>query len=334
MLEITAKVDKRVKDYEMLSKGDFVVVGVSGGADSMFLLNYLIGKREELELNLSVANVEHGIRGQESVADSEFVKKYCEEHNVNFKSISIDAVNESKALGMGVEEYSRQRRYEFFNTFNELYNNKKQIILSSDQPPKELQSLNERIRSRFECGIPIDIHEPDYETRMAILKTKAEMDHLNDIPEEVFQYIAENVTNNIRELEGALHKIGIFSKLMKEEVTLETAKESLKDLINKEKNETITGETILKTVSEHMNISPDDIRSKKRSQDIATARQVVMYLCRKLTVMSLQSAGNIVGGRDHTTVINGINRVEAKRKEDPAFNNTIETIIKKLDTNA
>lgn len=144
----------------------------------------------------------------------------------------------------------------------------------------------------------------------------------------MFQYIAENVTNNIRELEGALHKIGIFSKLMKEEVTLETAKESLKDLINKEKNETITGETILKTVSEHMNISPDDIRSKKRSQDIATARQVVMYLCRKLTVMSLQSAGNIVGGRDHTTVINGINRVEAKRKEDPAFNNTIETIIK------
>ena len=150
---------------------------------------------------------------------------------------------------------------EFFNTFNELYNNKKQIILSSDQPPKELQSLNERIRSRFECGTPIDIHEPDFETRMAILKTKAEMDHLNDIPEEVFQYIAENVTNNIRELEGALHKIGIFSKLMKEEVTLETAKESLKDLINKEKNETITGETILKTVSEHMNISPDDIRS-------------------------------------------------------------------------
>ena len=224
---------------------------------------------------------------------------------------------------------------EFFNTFNELYNNKKQIILSSDQPPKELQSLNERIRSRFECGIPIDIHEPDYETRMAIpTRRKAEMDHLNDIPEEVFQYIAENVTNNIRELEGALHKIGIFSKLMKEEVTLETAKESLKDLINKEKNETITGETILKTVSEHMNISPDDIRSKKRSQDIATARQVVMYLCRKLTVMSLQSAGNIVGGRDHTTVINGINRVEAKRKEDPAFNNTIETIIKKLDTNA
>ena len=223
------------------------------------------------------------IRNKNNVSTTEFREKY--------RNVDVLLIDDIQFI---IKKESTQT--EFFNTFNELYNNKKQIILSSDQPPKELQSLNERIRSRFECGIPIDIHEPDYETRMAILKTKAEMDHLNDIPEEVFQYIAENVTNNIRELEGALHKIGIFSKLMKEEVTLETAKESLKDLINKEKNETITGETILKTVSEHMNISPDDIRSKKRSQDIATARQVVMYLCRKLTVMSLQSAGNIVGG--------------------------------------
>ena len=144
----------------------------------------------------------------------------------------------------------------------------------------------------------------------------------------------ENIANLSSKQGGENEKL-IFKVLKRgEKLNLETAKESLKDLINKEKNETITGETILKTVSEHMNISPDDIRSKKRSQDIATARQVVMYLCRKLTVMSLQSAGNIVGGRDHTTVINGINRVEAKRKEDPAFNNTIETIIKKLDTNA
>lgn len=221
---------------------------------------------------------------------------------------------------------------EFFNTFNELYNNKKQIILSSDQPPKELQPLSERIRSRFECGIPIDIHKPDYETRMAILKTKAEKEHLHNIPEEVLQYIAENVTNNVRELEGALHKIGIFSKLMKEEVTLETAKESLKDLINKDKPESINGESILKVVCEHMNVSPNDIRSKKRSQDIVTARQLIMYLCRKLTVMSLQSVGNVVGGRDHTTVINGINRVELKKKEDESFSNMIDTIIKKLDT--
>lgn len=223
---------------------------------------------------------------------------------------------------------------EFFNTFNELYNNNKQIILSSDKPPKDLQPLEERIRSRFASGVTIDIHEPDYETRMAILKSKLEMYNLNDIPEEVLQYIAEHVTNNIRDLEGALKTVKSFSQLLHEKISLENAKDSLKDLINNESSGTITGETILKTVSEHMSISPEDIRSKKRSQDIATARQVVMYLSRKLTVMSLQSIGNIVGGRDHTTVINGINRVEAKMKEDQAFSNSIETIIKKLDTNA
>ena len=223
---------------------------------------------------------------------------------------------------------------EFFNTFNDLYNNKKQIILSSDQSPKDLQPLSDRIRSRFECGIPIDIHKPDYETRMAILKTKAEKEHMRNVPEEVLQYIAENVTNNVRELEGALHKIGLFSKLMKEEVTLETAKESLKDLISKDRPEAITGESILKAVSEHMNVSIADIRSKKRTADIVTARQLVMYLCRKLTVMSLQSVGNIVGGRDHTTVINGINRVEIRKKEDEAFSNSIDKISKKLDTTA
>lgn len=220
---------------------------------------------------------------------------------------------------------------EFFNTFNALYNDKKQIILSSDKPPKEIKTLDERIRSRFECGVPIDIHEPDYETRMAILKNKAEMDQLTGIPDEIFKYIAENITNNVRELEGALNKIGIFSKLMNEEVTLEIAKDSLKDIINKDSNLTITPDLIIKTVSEHMNISADDIRSKKRSQDIATARQVVMYLCREYTVLALKSIGNAVGGKDHATVLNGIKRVEEKMNEDPVFKSSIDTIIKKLN---
>lgn len=220
---------------------------------------------------------------------------------------------------------------EFFNTFNTLYNDKKQIILSSDRPPKEIKTLDERIISRFECGVPIDIHEPDYETRMAILKNKAEMDHLTGIPEEVFVYIAENVTNNIRELEGALNKISVYSKLMSEKVTLETAKYSLKDIINKDADVTITPDLIIKTVSEHMGVSEDDIRSKKRSQEIATARQVVMYLCREYTVLALKSIGNAVGGKDHATVLNGVNRVETKIKEDPAFKATIDTLIKKIN---
>lgn len=220
---------------------------------------------------------------------------------------------------------------EFFNTFNTLYNDKKQIILSSDRPPKEIKTLDERIISRFECGVPIDIHEPDYETRMAILKNKAEMDHLTGIPEEVFVYIAENVTNNIRELEGALNKISVYSKLMSEKVTLETAKYSLKDIINKDADVTITPDLIIKTVSEHMGVSEDDIRSKKRSQEIATARQIVMYLCREYTVLALKSIGNAVGGKDHATVLNGVNRVETKIKEDPSFKATIDTLIKKIN---
>jgi len=220
---------------------------------------------------------------------------------------------------------------EFFNTFNTLYDNKKQIILSSDRPPKDIKTLDARIISRFECGVPIDIHEPDYETRMAILKNKAEREHLSGIPEDVYVYIAENVTNNIRELEGALNKISVYSKLMNEKVTLETAKDSLKDFINKDANIKITPERIVSVVCEHMNISENDIKSKKRSQDIATARQVIMYLLRKYTLLSLKSVGNTVGGRDHTTVMNGCKRVEENYNKDESFKNTIDTIIKKLN---
>ncbi len=220
---------------------------------------------------------------------------------------------------------------EIFNTFNTLYDNKKQIIISSDRPPKELKTLDARIISRFECGVPIDIHEPDYETRMAILKNKAERENLKGIPEEVYVYIAENVTNNIRELEGALNKISVFSKLMNEKVTLEIAMDSLKDIINKDANINITPERIISVVCEHMNISENDIKSKKRSADIATARQIIMFLIRKYTLLSLKSVGNTVGGRDHTTVMNGCKRVEENYNKDEGFKNTIDTIIKKLN---
>lgn len=220
---------------------------------------------------------------------------------------------------------------EFFNTFNTLYNDNKQIILSSDRPPKDLETLDKRLVSRFECGVPIDIHEPDYETRMAILKNKAELNHISGIPEEVYVYIAENVTDNIRELEGALNKISVFSKLMNEKVTLETAKESLKDFINKDSNVKITLERILSIVCEHMGISEADIKSKKRSQDIATARQIIMYLGRQYTLLSLMSIGKYLGGRDHTTVMNGCNKIEKMLKNDESFKSTVDTIIKKLN---
>lgn len=223
---------------------------------------------------------------------------------------------------------------EFFHTFNSLYNDKKQIILSSDRPPKDITTLDERIISRFECGVPIDIHEPDYETRMAILKNKADMDNLVDIPDEVFVYIAENITSNIRELEGALNKINVYAKISKTPLTIETAKEALKDIISKDSVFCITSDLILKTVSEHYNISVDDICSKKRSQDIALARQIVMYLCREYTVNSLKTIGNVVGGKDHTTVMSGVDRVKQKLTDDPSFKANIDSIVSKLNPNA
>ena len=208
---------------------------------------------------------------------------------------------------------------------------KKQIIISSDRPPKEIKELNERLRSRFEWGVPIDIQAPDYETRMAILRNKAEKMRMNNIPEEILVYIAENIVSNVRELEGALKKLRIYSQLLNEDITVDLAKETLKDLISKETEKSITPDTILSTVSEHLNVSISDIQSTKRSKDIAIARQTVMYLCRQLTDKSLQSIGETVGGKDHATVYNGIKRIEEKIQADSQFEGTINVIINKLN---
>lgn len=222
---------------------------------------------------------------------------------------------------------------EFFNTFNDLYNSNKQIIISSDKPPKEIETLEERMRTRLEWGVPVDIHAPDYETRMAILKKKSEMDHIT-IPDEILDYIAQNVVSNIRELEGALNKISVYVRLEnhKEEITVEKAEDILKDLISKNIHHEITPDYIINVVSDHMNIPYDDITSSKRSQEIATARQIVMYLCRKyLDRYSLQQIGASVGGKDHSTVLNGIKKIENLMQEDPSMKVTVETIEKKIN---
>jgi len=222
---------------------------------------------------------------------------------------------------------------EFFNTFNYLYNQKKQIILSSDKPPKDMKSLEERYRSRFEWGIPIDIHAPDYETRMAILKSKAKMLRIDNIPNEVLKYIAENIVSNIRELEGALKKLYVLTNLSDEKITLELAQATLKDLISKDTEIKVTPELILKNVSEHMNVSIEDLKSNKRNKEIADARHIYMYICRKITDKSLVAIGEVVGGRDHATVFNGIKRVEKKIEENPDMEATINIIITKINPN-
>ena len=219
---------------------------------------------------------------------------------------------------------------EFFHTFNSLHSAKKQIIISSDKPPKDMEILEERFRSRFEWGLIGDITLPDYETRMAILHKKEEMDGY-DINEEVIKYIATNIKSNIRELEGAINKVMAFAKLEKKEVTLELAEQALKDIISPDEKKVITPEYIISMVAEHFDVSVDDLSGNQRNSKIVTPRQVAMYLCREIISTPLKSIGKCLGNRDHTTVMHGIDKIEKEIANDENLKNTIETLKKKIN---
>ena len=221
---------------------------------------------------------------------------------------------------------------EFFHTFNELHIAKKQIIISSDKPPKEMETLEERIRSRFEWGLQADIGSPDYETRMAILRKKVEMDEF-DIDDEILHYIAVNIKSNIRELEGALNKLIAFSNLERTQITMEIAVKELQNIISPDKPHEITPQLIVEVVSEHFNITVDQIMSKTRSNDIAKPRQIAMYLCKNLTNQPLDSIGQLLGGRDHSTIIHGIKKITEEYNTNETLKNTVDTIKKKINPN-
>lgn len=218
---------------------------------------------------------------------------------------------------------------EFFHTFNVLHSARKQIVLSSDKPPKELETLDERFRSRFEWGLIADIQPPDYETRMAILRKNAE-NYDKQIDEEIIKYIATNIKSNIRELEGAFNKIIAFTRLNKVDLTIESAEEALKDVIYPNKAREITPNLIINVVAEHFGVRPEDIVSKKRNSEFVQPRQVVMYLCRELTNVSQVNIGKILGKKDHTTVIHGVKKIEAEMQNSEEFRNKINVIMKKL----
>ena len=219
---------------------------------------------------------------------------------------------------------------EFFHTFNALYESKKQIIISSDKPPKEIETLEERLRSRFEWGLTVDIQSPDYETRMAILRKKEEMEGYN-IDNEVIKYIATNIKSNIRELEGALTKIVALSRLDNKEITVELAEEALKDIISPNDKREVTPELVIQVVADHYGITPLDICSQKRNKEIVYPRQIVMYLCREIVGTPLQMIGKYLGGRDHTTIIHGIEKIKADiGKNDSNLINTLDILKKKL----
>lgn len=219
---------------------------------------------------------------------------------------------------------------EFFHTFNTLHSAGKQVILSSDKPPKDMETLEERFRSRFEWGLIADIQPPDYETRMAILKKNAEI-YNKKIDDEVFQYIANNIKSNIRELEGAFNKILAFSKLNKVDINLAYAEEALKDVIYPDRPKEITPSLIIDVVSEHFGVNPDDITSKKRNSEFVQPRQVVMYLCRELTDTSLVNIGKLLGKKDHTTIMHGIKKITAEMETNEELRNKIDIIRKKIN---
>ena len=218
---------------------------------------------------------------------------------------------------------------EFFHTFNALYESNKQIIISSDRPPKEIKTLEDRLRSRFEWGLIADVQPPDYETRIAILKKKAAQDNLT-VPDDVMAYIAKNIASNIRELEGALTRIVAFATLTNQDISIALAENSLKDIFSENSATPLTPELIQQVVAEYYNIRVEDIQGSKKPKNIAFPRQVSMYLCRKLLDISLPKIGESFGGRDHTTVIYAISKIEKQLESDEGLQKTVHALEKEI----
>jgi len=218
---------------------------------------------------------------------------------------------------------------EFFHTFNELYSEKKQIVITSDKPPKQINNIDDRIRSRFEMGLIADIQAPNYETRIAILQKLAEK-YNKKVDNNIFDYIAENITSNVRELEGAYKKVMAYSKLNNMPLNIDVAVKALQDMIYPEKNKIITPELILEVVSSHFGLTKEQIASKKRNRELIIPRHIVMYLCRELTSASYSDIASVLNKKDHTTVINGFDNITNELTRDETLKNNIEIIKKKL----
>ena len=247
-----------------------------------------------------------------------------EEFRTKYRSVDVLLIDDIQFIA-GKE----RTQEEFFHTFNTLHEANKQIILSSDRPPKEIPTLEDRLRSRFEWGLIADIQAPDFETRMAILKKKADVEKLN-VPNEVMVYIATKIKSNIRELEGALIRIIAYSSLTNREVTVDLATEALKDIISNKQNKSITIDLIQDVVATYFNLRVEDLKSQRRTRNVAYPRQIAMYLSRKLTDMSLHKIGEEFGGRDHTTVIHAYEKISESLNKDESLEHTINDITKKL----
>ena len=219
---------------------------------------------------------------------------------------------------------------EFFHTFNELHQAGKQIVLSSDRPPREMETLDERFRSRFEWGLIADIQPPDYETRMAILRTNAEMTgrHLDD---EILEYIATNIKSNIRELEGAFNKIIAYTRLHNVDANLANAREALKDIVDPDRQNIITPDMIMQVVCEHYDVRAANILSRKKNAALVLPRQIIMYICREYTDATLDQVARLLGKRDHSTVMHGVDKIKKDLVTNGELRGNVDVILKKLN---
>ncbi|MGB9680512.1 MAG: chromosomal replication initiator protein DnaA [Minisyncoccia bacterium] len=245
-----------------------------------------------------------------------------EEFRNKYRNIDILLIDDIQFIAK-----KERTQEEFFHTFNTLYEASKQIIVSSDRPPKEIPTLEERLRSRFEWGLIADIQPPDYETRIAILKKKAQTENLN-IPDDVLAYVAEKIQSNIRELEGALVRIVAFSNLTKSNIDLDLTKDALKEIVSN-KTRQITTKLIQEEVCKYYNIRLEDFKSRKRTKNIAYPRQIAMYLSREMTDLSLPKIGEEFG-KDHTTVIHAYDKISNELKEDEYLKTQIEELKKRI----
>ncbi len=262
---------------------------------------------------------------------NEFINSIRDNETVDFRNkyrnVDILLIDDIQFLA-GKE----QTQEEFFHTFNTLHESSKQIVISSDRPPKEIPTLEDRLRSRFEWGLITDITPPDLETRIAILRKKAKAERL-DIPNEVMIYIANQIDTNIRELEGALIRVVAFSSLINKDMDAELAAEALKDIIPSSRPKIITIQAIQQIISEKYDIKMEDFSAKRRTKSIAYPRQIAMYLSRELTDLSLPKIGEEFGGRDHTTVIHAHDKISNLLKTDSQLKQNVDDVIEELKSN-
>jgi chromosomal replication initiator protein len=248
--------------------------------------------------------------------------KKMDEFRQKYRNIDILMIDDIQFI-----EKKDRTQEELFHTFNTLYENNKQIVLSSDRPPKEIETIDKRLQSRFEWGLPVDIQSPDFETRVAILKNKAEMEDIqvNEELIEIFYVIADKITSNIRELEGALNRVIAHANLMNKPLSKDTAKEVLTDVFDTS-NRQVDPPLIKNTVCAYFGINVQDIDSAKRTKNLAHPRQIAMYLCRELTELSLPKIGENFGNRDHTTVMHACEKITKEMKSDEELRKLISEL--------